>query len=196
MFHVLRARAVVILPFADSPFKHCGLASCWLELTFRLSLICCASGGLHRPLVHDTADVLPNTPTAHNTEGVTQERSGQPLLSERFAAAEGTRFPVAGGQDGRGERKEPHGWQHPLRLPSLRDVNWTMHSPAHWMQPSQSVSQSKPFLNKSSKHRVKVILTVLVKGVGVCAGVLRTSLASRGCPQPIRPLPALTHVFF
>lgn len=121
MFHVLRARAVVILPFADSPFKHCGLASCWLELTFRLSLICCASGGLHRPLVHDTADVLPNTPTAHNTEGVTQERSGQPLLSERFAAAEGTRFPVAAGQDGRGERKEPHGWQHPLRLPSLRD---------------------------------------------------------------------------
>lgn len=159
-------------------------------------LSCRASEGLHQPLVHDTADVLPNTPIAHNTESVTQERSGQPLLSERFAAAEDTMFPVAAGQNGRGERKEPNGWQHPLRLPGLRDVNWTTHSPAHWIQPSKSVSQSKPFLNKSSKHCIKVILKVLVKGVGVYAGVLRTSLASRGCPQPFHPLPALPHVFF
>lgn len=133
MFHVLRARAVVIFLFTDPPFKHCGLASCWLELTFQLSFICCASEGLHQPLVLDTADRLPNTPIAHSTEGVAQECTGQPLLSERFAAAEDTKFPVAAGQDGRGERKEPNGWQHLLCLPSLRDVNWTMHSPAHRM---------------------------------------------------------------
>lgn len=137
------------------------------------------------------------TPQQHTTLKVSLKNVQDSLCSARGSAAAGdTRFPIAARQDGRGERKGPNGWQRPLCLPSLRGVNWTMHSPAHWMQPSKSVSQSKPFPNKNSKHCIKVILTVLVKGVGVYAGVLRTSLASRGCLQPFCPLPALPWVFF